>query len=1001
IKGPMKNQIDQATSRVLLHRLDERVVRADIRTYFKCLWRPMSITWNAEQANNMVAALANRAGNLFMFAATIAQYITEKPFTTDAGARRLANVLESSEALGDEYYREVDERYTLIVREALDDPSLDEVGKDNIRRVLHLVTSGYWQGAVTVNTISVLLGMNSMDQVWAVLRPLWSVLDVSEDSGAVAIIHSSFAEYISNPSRSKQYCCDSKVYAPMIPRSCFHIFRGMQPQFNICGLESSYVPDNEVAGLEERVHDVISSNLLYASENWAVHLKFVKASPELLEELEEFLSVRLLLWMEVMNLKGCAHKMPESIQLVKEWVGSGIECSEDLRELIHDAHKFTATFARNRVSNSTPHIYTSMLPLWPGSSPIGRCYSKRIQGMIRSEGTAVSQRYPGLLSIWHFENATKSPVYSPDGALIALGVGNEVLLLDASTGRLKLPPFKGHKNAVLSVQFWPSGAHILSIDGTIRLWSTESGKTQVAPGPLLGHITLVTSITCSPDGTYCATGPMGDTINIWNSREKKLISVSTENHGSIIETKFSTDGHWIFVCHWNCILLRDPVDGRILKTLRPKDINVIFSSADISHDSKFITACSRSGAIYIWDAETEQLVRGPGLTTTARGCTKFTSISFSPDGSWIISGSRDGTLHVWDVRSGDLMLGPLEEHTDTITSVRFSPDCAYFISSSEDKSLRLWDASSIPPKVTQNTPPGHAGPVTSVGFSPDGVRIVSGSEDQTVCGWDSENGKRILGPLKKDHNDRVLVAHSPDGSQILSNAPGGLVLLSAQTGSIILGPIQPHQPIQSAAFSSDGTRIVLASTKNIVQVLASDTGEIWMDICPPITPWSDWLTSIALSLDGSRIAIGSVRSSLSMYSTSSGQLIYGPLSGHTNGPRSLAFSPDSARIVSGSFSAVLVRETKSGEIVLGPLKGHTEWVNSVEYSPDGTQIISGARDSAICVWDARTGKPVLGPVKWHAAPVRSARYSPDGTRIVSGSDDRTIRVTDVKKDSQH
>jgi WD40 repeat protein len=257
----------------------------------------------------------------------------------------------------------------------------------------------------------------------------------------------------------------------------------------------------------------------------------------------------------------------------------------------------------------------------------------------------------------------------------------------------------------------------------------------------------------------------------------------------------------------------------------------------------------------------------------------------------------------------------------------------------------------------------------------------------------------VLGPLEKDISDKVLVAYSPTDARIISNSRSGIAILDAQ-GDITLGPVHTRQSVQSAIFSPDGNSIIVAQTDGFVQVLKAGSEDKPTVIRPPISNRSDWITSIAASPDGTRIAVGSIRASLSMYDANNGLLIYDPLGGCTNEPRALAFSPDSSRVVSGSFATILVRDAGDGSVALGPLLGHTDWVHSVEYSSGGTYIVSGARDSAICLWDAQTGQLALGPMKFHTAPVRSVRFSRDGTCIVSGSDDKAIRVTDIRKESQ-
>ena len=94
------------------------------------------------------------------------------------------------------------------------------------------------------------------------------------------------------------------------------------PPFNICDLESSYVFDKDVPGLDQRVKTAISDEMLYACRYWGPHLMLTDISLELLGDLGNFLSTRLLLWMEVMNLKqhmstgvGVLHQVQARLQV--------------------------------------------------------------------------------------------------------------------------------------------------------------------------------------------------------------------------------------------------------------------------------------------------------------------------------------------------------------------------------------------------------------------------------------------------------------------------------------------------------------------------------------------------------------------------------------------------------------------------------------------------------------------------------------------------------------
>jgi WD40 repeat protein len=112
---------------------------------------------------------------------------------------------------------------------------------------------------------------------------------------------------------------------------------------------------------------------------------------------------------------------------------------------------------------------------------------------------------------------------------------------------------------------------------------------------------------------------------------------------------------------------------------------------------------------------------------------------------------------------------------------------------------------------------------------------------------------------------------------------------------------------------------------------------------------------------------------------------------HTEFAISVAWSPDSSIIVSGSYDGtVRIWDAVTGELQQ-TLPGHTYFVKSVAWSPDSTRIVSGSRDKTVRIWDAVTGElqqTLTGHTDW----VRYVAWSPDSTRIVSGSRDNTVRI---------
>lgn len=118
------------------------------------------------------------------------------------------------------------------------------------------------------------------------------------------------------------------------------------------------------------------------------------------------------------------------------------------------------------------------------------------------------------------------------------------------------------------------------------------------------------------------------------------------------------------------------------------------------------------------------------------------------------------------------------------------------------------------------------------------------------------------------------------------------------------------------------------------------------------------------------------------------------LTGHERCVKSICFSPDATKIVSGSGDFTLrIWNTNTGKCSK-ILKGHDGAVSSVRYSFDGTKIASSSYDHTVRIWDALTGN-CLHELQGHKGMVFHVCFNSDDTRIASCSMDCEIRIWDT------
>lgn len=290
----IRNKIGNVTDQLILHQLVESSVKRDIRRYLLAEVSDISLS------EPQLVALVKRAGVLFIYAAAIVRYITVGEFLTNR-RKRLEVLLGATPTVPSKVNVEIDALYHGVLGSAFNDPDLEDTDGERMKLVLDTVICA--QAPLTVGALTGLLQLADADWVLTALSSLWSVIRISGANSLVTTLHTSFPDFMLSSERSDPHTCRAETHHGRLAELCLKRIEKNECQFNICGLESSYVVDEQVPDLEDRVKQAIPQDLWYACRYWAVHLELSGQSSKRVQLLRDFLSKRLLLWMEVLNLK--------------------------------------------------------------------------------------------------------------------------------------------------------------------------------------------------------------------------------------------------------------------------------------------------------------------------------------------------------------------------------------------------------------------------------------------------------------------------------------------------------------------------------------------------------------------------------------------------------------------------------------------------------------------------------------------------------------------------
>ncbi|AFY80064.1 serine/threonine-protein kinase [Oscillatoria acuminata] len=284
-----------------------------------------------------------------------------------------------------------------------------------------------------------------------------------------------------------------------------------------------------------------------------------------------------------------------------------------------------------------------------------------------------------------------------------------------------------------------------------------------------------------------------------------------------------------------------------------------------------------------------------------------------------------------------------------------------------------------------NSPPVKADQGKILPASSSGNRQLS----QTIA----VNDIKLSNTLTGHSQDVRSVAVSPDGMAIASGSFDGTIKIwNLETGTLIR-TLTDHsdagEMVSSVAIAPNGTLLVSSSNGygGTIKIWNLATGELLYTIAGA----SFGISSIAISPDSQLLASGSEEGNIQLWNLDSGDFI-GTFSGHLGTVFSVVFSPDGQTLASASQDGsiklwtVANQPTESGlaQTENRQLSGHVGTVFSVAFSPNGQMLASGSADNTIKLWDLSKGQEISS-FSGHAGTMFSVAFSPDGNTIAGGT----------------
>ncbi|KZV66595.1 hypothetical protein PENSPDRAFT_755617 [Peniophora sp. CONT] len=776
-----------AYQQLTLHDVEASLVRHDIHLYLhsalvaipRDLDIPDLLDWPRDCD---VAALADKSGQLFVYAATAVRFIAHDRVRDPQ--RQLEVLLGMRSVTNGNPYSQLDSLYLHLLSSALPDDSEPE-DVERFKRVLGTILCS--REALPISALSCFAGIDSAS-VLRTLYHLHSVIVSSEE--APRVYHPSFAEFITDPRRcTERFCIYPEAEEQhLAARSLDLLANGLQRGMSLAEL---------------------TPQMRYACRYWAVHVDACSEHDAVVASVEAFAHDNLVFWLEAMCNMDLLYMVPALLAGVHKWMA--MSCTQSGQvvpaalELLDDAYRLALVY-REVVHGAPEHIYLSALPFSPSSSALFQTYeAEAIDGVIVLR--PFERHWTPLLrslDLQSCETPLRASALSPTGSVIALVRMSgclELLDMDApSAGEAKsqlLTLSMNTRDATDHRLAFSSSGKLLACayvpnkgPPTIDVWDVASHTLVHTSSEQSTSAPPSTTIAVARDGLHVAAIALDVKVmhlSVQSTRKKERVALTYPLSSQTSDPClifYETTGVTIAIGTCDGVFILDDLVKRSPIRLRPH--SGAATAIAVTHDSSQLAATFRSAelALALWDTTNLLCLYSLSLSSNP-----ITSLAFREDGGQLALGSQNGQLILYE-REDSTAFAPsayvtIAESQTAVTGIAYSSDAIRLHTGTAYGVYKQWhlrDLSRSPP-IVDTLPiglPEHCA------FSANGAFIALPVGEYTVSAavYDARTGAHILDCTSSPHTHwdakmDPLGAPPPIRVTALAFSPDGTILAAA------------------------------------------------------------------------------------------------------------------------------------------------------------------------------------------------------------------------------